>query len=508
MSKYKKLVENRYFSRRQFLIGAGKTVVTLPPLLSLMPLKVAAQVQKPRVRMMTFVGVYGIDPHQLYPIDNSISMTRFSGAAHTNFMNLNNLQEKVSRVLDFTTPELSGLQGKTNLYRGLAMAGGSYAGHNHSILSGTHSGGRTPTLGKSIDVIVEQALGVNAIRLKTTSGLGKANEFSFDRDSTGNRKISNLTFGDENLFRLLFPSGTQSAPAVTNSGPTRDESVIDLVLNDVNALLNHQRLSVDDKLRLQEYVDGVNDLQKRIISNREPNSSPIKCGTSNLSYEVRVGSNTVQSTDRLFENYADIITLAVQCDQSRIVHIANTAISNSNSNGAHPELHHDCTGASDGSAERQAWFLRRVARLAKKLDARVDPFDPNGGTLLDNSILLWTNELGSWTTHHSVTNIPAVTFGSGGGYFRTGLYADYRIRPLVSAKNGAETLYMGRPYKQLLISIMRAAGLQSTQYLKFGDGKGFGEFKVGYANTNYTTSAFQDFVNEHNNPLPYVSVGG
>lgn len=104
---------------------------------------------------------------------------------------------------------------------------------------------------------------------------------------------------------------------------------------------------------------------------------------------------------------------------------------------------------------------------------------------------------------------PAITFGGGGGYFRTGKYLDYRQRPYLSAKNNSDHRHLGAPYKQLLISIMRAAGLQRNQYIKIGDGNGFGQFvptftKADSAATNY----FAKFQNTHNDPLAYVSLGG
>lgn len=502
MAKNKK-IENRFFGRRQFLIGTGNFMLTLPPLISMMPSKAMAQVLQPRVRVFTGVGVFGIDYHQLFPSDQQPVNATAGGIYH---QDLSNMQKNISRILDFNNNNLAGLESKTNLYRGLGLIDGTYAGHNHSVLSGTKSGGRAPIYGKSIDVIIEQALGVSAARVKTVnSTFGKAEQFSFDRDNSGNRKISSLTFGDQNLFNQLFPGGSQPQPP--GNGPSKEKMIVDKVITDLQNLMSHNRLSQNDKNTLSDYVDGVNDLQKRIIAANNPNQPA--CSTPNINFHVPPRASNVGSMNTLYDNYFDIMVMAAQCDNARVFHIANTAINDTINNGANNYLHHGAVGGSNGSADAHGWFLQRMARLAKKLDAVVDPFDSNGKTLLDNSIVFWTNELASWTAAHSVTSMPAITFGSGGGYLRTGSYIDYRQRPFLTAKNKSAHRHLGYPYKQLLISIMRAAGLQRSQYINIGDGNGFGEFTPNLLKSDAAARTYYSrFNNTHNDPLPFVSLGG
>ena len=143
-----------------------------------------------------------------------------------------------------------------------------------------------------------------------------------------------------------------------------------------------------------------------------------------------------------------------------------------------------------------------MLRLAESLDRTPDS-NNDDGTLLDNSILLFTNELGAWNTSHNVFSIPAVTFGAGGGYFNTGHYIDYRQRPLELVKN----YYPGRPYKQLLQSMMSAVGVPASEYMAFGDGNGFGEFDPRIAQFSFDEDVYSRYAAEHNDPLPFVSAG-
>lgn len=56
------------------------------------------------------------------------------------------------------------------------------------------------------------------------------------------------------------------------------------------------------------------------------------------------------------------------------------------------------------------WYCEQVAYLAKRL---ADTPEPGGsGTLLDNTLIVWTNELGKGNSH-TMDNIPFVLVGGG-----------------------------------------------------------------------------------------------
>jgi hypothetical protein len=59
------------------------------------------------------------------------------------------------------------------------------------------------------------------------------------------------------------------------------------------------------------------------------------------------------------------------------------------------------------------WFCGEVAYLAQRL---AETPEPSGeGSLLDNTLLLWTNELGKGNSH-TLDNIPIVMVGGGAGF--------------------------------------------------------------------------------------------
>ena len=85
--------------------------------------------------------------------------------------------------------------------------------------------------------------------------------------------------------------------------------------------------------------------------------------------------------------------------------------------------HHHLSHEPDSNADAQEklvkiniWLCEQLAYLARKLDAIPEP--GGHGTLLDNTTIVWTNELGKGNSH-SLDNIPFVLLGGGLG-FKTG----------------------------------------------------------------------------------------
>ncbi|MEM6533458.1 MAG: DUF1552 domain-containing protein [Myxococcota bacterium] len=463
----------------------------------------------PKVRTVVFLGMLGVDPHQLFPASVP-SYTEVNDVTDLRYTPLSLFDRPISRVLDNS---FAPLYPKMNLYHGLSLTGGQYQGHNTSVLSGTHSGGREPRFGKSIDVIMEQSSGVygadeNVVR-KAVRVVDHNHQkpFSFDRIN-GNRTVSSAVQGDRNMFNMLFAGLDVPASDTPSADFLNEGLIVDRVLEDLKRLESNSRLSRDDQQTVAAYIDGVHEVQKNIIANQQ-NTAPA-CSVPSLGLQTSTNGNSwkfpyeskwaVQNVGSMYDNIMEVTRLAFACDLTRVVFIAcrlwdDRPISSDADGG----LHHECP-SSETSADRQQYGLKKLASLAASMEATPDPH--NSGTLLDNSVLLWTNELGAWTTAHSTLNMPAVTFGGGGGYLKTGNYLDYRQRPLRKPKG----YHYGRPYKQLLQSVMRSMGVPQSEYRQFGDGNGFGEFKERVNQFGHNLpDAFSRYRNEHNEPLPFVS---
>ncbi len=83
------------------------------------------------------------------------------------------------------------------------------------------------------------------------------------------------------------------------------------------------------------------------------------------------------------------------------------------------EGHHELSHEPDSNKEAyeklikiNTWYAEQVALLAKRLSETLNPMD---GSLLDNTTLVWTNELGEGNSH-TRDNIPFVIVGGNLGF--------------------------------------------------------------------------------------------
>jgi hypothetical protein len=117
--------------------------------------------------------------------------------------------------------------------------------------------------------------------------------------------------------------------------------------------------------------------------------------------------------------------------------------------GHHELSHHeDSNEASQDKLTRiNKWFAEQLAYLAKRL---AETPEPGGeGSLLDNTTIVWTNELGKGNSH-TMDNIPFVLVGGGLGF-----------------KTGRALQFPKVPHNRLLLSL--AHGMGHTDLLRFGN---------------------------------------
>ena len=113
----------------------------------------------------------------------------------------------------------------------------------------------------------------------------------------------------------------------------------------------------------------------------------------------------------------DLLFQTLACDQTRLITFIWTG---ETSQQTYPWLgfndpHHDMSHRPDGDAATRAklikvnrWFAEQVAYLAGKMDSVMEP---NGKTMLDNSLVIFTDGLGKGN-NHTRKNIPWVLLGS------------------------------------------------------------------------------------------------
>jgi hypothetical protein len=159
----------------------------------------------------------------------------------------------------------------------------------------------------------------------------------------------------------------------------------------------------------------------------------------------------------------DNAVAALTCDLTRSVVLQ---LGRGGSDATYPWLglndnHHGWTHSAPGDAgmianatKLSTWFSEQVLYLLQQL-ASVKEGD---GTLLDNTILLWSTEVAEGESH-SYMNMPYVLAGGGGGKLRPGRYLKYS----------------NTRSNRLFVSICHAMGFPEVEYYGDTDAGDFGK---------------------------------
>jgi hypothetical protein len=109
------------------------------------------------------------------------------------------------------------------------------------------------------------------------------------------------------------------------------------------------------------------------------------------------------------------------------------------------ESHHELSHHPDSNKKSQdklininKWYAGQLAYLAKRLAETPEP--GGGGNLLDNTLVIWTNELGKGNSH-TLNDIPFVLVGNG---------LDFRM--------GRSLKYKHTPHNRLLLALANGMG--------------------------------------------------
>lgn len=235
-------------------------------------------------------------------------------------------------------------------------------------------------------------------------------------------------------FDLLFAGYD---PQATGSERERRRalrrSALDSVQADVHDL--RKRLGSSDSTRLDEYLDSVRALERRI---EQPAAM---CSTGGLELELDVSFADATEHARVM---AEIMVLALRCDLTRSL---TFMLGNSASTRSYPQLgitstHHDLSHhAGDiakikGLLAIEAWEVEQFAYLVQRLRDT-----PEGeASLLDHCLVLMSSEL-SDANVHSHTDLPVLLAGSGGGTVELGRHVAHES---------------GTAYGGLLLAIVQA----------------------------------------------------
>jgi hypothetical protein len=504
-------------SRRQILRGAFGATLAIPLLPSLLSKEALAKTptRPPRLLWLT-TGHGGAYESAFFP---KSPLTLNANAVHP--VAAGNLVASAQGSLRGVSPILSApaadltdkMLGKMNVLRGLDIP--FYIGHhtgghlgNYARNNGDGNDGKLvqPNPRPTIDQIIGWSpnfypnLGSVKQRVMAMGPIDLSWNWSNPAAKTGTIQVQKGAASSKQLFASIFVPSTKPSRA----------PIADQVLADYKSLRNgNARLSSDDRQRLDDHIANLDELERKL-------NATASCGNVTVPTDEAQSHETLQLSDviKWANLFVDVAVAAFVCGTSRIgvlgmgYYNSENALGQYNGDWHQGVAHQWNTPAAQQKlvAAYQQFFAGIMLKAAQKLEGFSNGA---GGTLLDDTLLVWTQESGVAT--HDSFSIPTVTFGSAAGALKTGLSCDYRKLNAPASKvdpNNGEATSLGLLYNQWLATVLQAMGVTRPEFELWGH-KGYGvpfltqetwtpPYAKHYASTSspYFTSA--------SDPLPFI----
>lgn len=212
------------------------------------------------------------------------------------------------------------------------------------------------------------------------------------------------------------------------------KSVLDDVLDDLNKV--GAAVSAEDRKLLDEHATFVREMEQELQAEGQ---QQIDHAVPQLEPGVKDDNDNMP---RISKMQIDLMLNSFSADFARVATLQFT-----NSVGQAKmrwlgveEGHHDLSHKPDSDEDAQqkltkinAWYCEQLAYLVKRLAETPEP--GGAGCMLDNTLVIWTNELGKGNSH-TLDDIPFVLVGNG---------LDFRM--------GRSMKYPKLPHNRLLLSL-------------------------------------------------------
>ncbi|MEM9188744.1 MAG: DUF1552 domain-containing protein [Myxococcota bacterium] len=231
-------------------------------------------------------------------------------------------------------------------------------------------------------------------------------------------------------------------------------SILDLTLEQARSL--DTQLGHDDRIKLEQYLDSVRDVETRLT--RLPGagcSVPMEPDIPDGRKEWQVPQEMIPASA---EMQLDLLALALACDLTRVI---TFQMAFEATNMTHPWLGVDKRwhDLSHNGASKDRWWedMEQYVRIsewnAELLAGLVDRLKSNG--VFDDTAILWTNPMHNGQNHNS-RSLPLVVAAGSGMPFRTGRHVRY-----ATGRDDPQ-----RKINDLHVTFLNAMGIEDTS---FGD---------------------------------------
>lgn len=477
------MTHRKLLNRRRFLRGLGGVVVGLPLLEAFTPPSAQAQAAAAAKRFIVFFTCNGVNMSKFFPKQfGAITETSLAGTA------LEPLAAHAGRLL---VP-----RGIYQVPIGFGRAGN---GDDHqkgmgSKLTAQDLGGSADRYARGISVdqaIAQQRNSEGREPLTLLAGRRGSGVLGHISYRAGGQPVSAennpwLAYRD---FMGMGGSPTTPAPEVNEAVQRiarRRESVLDVVREEFESL-KREGLGRADVQKLDLHFSTIRELETGMTGGGTTGGVAQACSLPAMTQTEleKIDADAVDDEvnyKRMGTLLLDVMALAIACNHTNVATIQwGTGAAGpifrwdgmdhalNHHKLSHGAFHDDCfpgdmrekcqsepVGWQDSLFQIDTWHAERFAYLLDKLAG----YTEGSGTVLDNSVVVWANELSDGRAHH-FANLPFVIAGSGGGYLKVGQHLDLT--------NGGDLFDFsdeGVSCNRLLVTFMNAMGIEVDS---FGD---------------------------------------
>ena len=414
-------------TRREFLKHLGISAASVPFLTGLPSLALAESLAKPKQRLIILFSPDGVVPTTFWPDEVGTEFT---------------LKQSLKPLDPFKNKALI-LNGVCDRVRGDGdnhMRGIGCLLTGSELFPGNIQGGSDTPAGWSSGISIDQEI-----------------KNYLQKSVSTRTRFGSLEFGvmvpehADTWTRMVYAGANKPVAPIDDPylmfqklyGSMKDKELLKSVLDDLSEDIKKVKTQISkaDQKLLDEHMSLVRDMETEIKSASKTN---VGHKVPDITPGVRRDNNNIPQISKL---QIDLMVSAFLADSARVATLQYT-----NSVGQArftwlgiQEGQHDLSHEPDSNKEAQdkltkinQWYCEQLAYLAKKLSETKEP-DGNG-TLLDNTTIVWTNELGQGNSH-TLENIPFVVVGGGLGF-----------------KMGRSMKYDRVPHNRLLMSIAHGFG--------------------------------------------------
>ena len=215
-----------------------------------------------------------------------------------------------------------------------------------------------------------------------------------------------MEINPRSVFERLF--GEPGTPAQRAARRERDRSILDFVANEAQAL--DRGLGPRDRVRLEQYLDNIREIERRIQRTEAHNSREVTPVDAPIgipeSYEEHVGL------------MYDLLAVAYEADLTRVstFMVARELSARTYPQAGVAEQHHQVShhGNDPGNIAKVAKINTYHTALFAKFVNRLRSTAEGDGTLLDHSLIVYGGGMGNPNVH-AEGPLPIVIVGGGAG---------------------------------------------------------------------------------------------